>query len=117
MHADEDIVERRGVETVFRGSVGHDAIHLAELVEVTHIGAAAIGAQRAEHDSGRNAGTVALRCIDLDLIFREAFRVGGHRQHDFRPFVEFRKEFVGIGIEIRHGAVLHVLQHQVHAVV
>ena len=33
----EDVVQRRRVESVFRRSTRHDAIHLTKLIEVTYV--------------------------------------------------------------------------------
>ena len=116
-HANEDIVQRRGIETILRCGVGHDAIHLTELVEVTHIRAATISTERSEHGCRRYTCAVALRCIHADLILRESLGVGRHRHHDFLPLVQLGQELGGIGVELRHLAVLHILQHEVHTTV
>ena len=113
----EDVVQRRRVESVFRRSTRHDAIHLTKLIEVAHVGTTTVGTQCPQHGSRRHTCTVALGGIHFYLVLWKTLRVGRHCHTDFRTLTQFGEEVVCQLRKFRQVAVLQVLQHQVDTVV
>ena len=113
---DEDIIQRRRIQTIFRRSARHDTIDLAILVEVTDIRTTAICAKGVQNHIRRDASSVTLRSIDIDLVFREGLAVERHRHLHLGVFLKLSKEVIHNIVELRHVTSLQVLHLQIDCV-
>ena len=116
-HTDEDVVERRGIETVLWRGVGQDAIHLTKLVVVAHVGLTTVTAHRGEHVLHGDAGARALRGIHVNLVLRELLGIGRLGIAHLRTLCQLFQECLHLVVKLGHVAVGLVFYHQLHHVV
>ena len=107
-----DVVERLGVETVFRIGLHRHIVHFREPVDVRNILAAVVACQRREDRGRRYAGTLGLRRVDVHHVLREVDVEGRVCAGDLRTLVQ-RADELQVNI-VEFGQVAAGLVLQVH---
>ena len=115
-YLDEDIIQRRRIQTIFRRSARHDTIDLAILVEVTDIRTTAVCTERVQNHIRGDTGSVTLRSIDIDLVFREGLAVERHCHLHLGVFLKLSEEVIHNIVELRHVTSLQVLHLEIDCV-
>ena len=110
LHPHIDVVERFGVESVFRIGLDHYAVNFREAVDVRNVLSAVIARKSRKDVRRRDARTFGLRCIDVHHILREIDVEGRIGHLDFRPLVE-RVDVLQVDVvEVRDVTACTVLQ-------
>ena len=86
------------------------------MVEVTDIGTTTICTEGVQDHVRRDACAVALRSVDIDLVFGERLAVERHCHLHFGVFLELGKEVIHHLVELRHIASLQVFHLEVDCV-
>ena len=116
-YAHEDIIERIGVQTIFRSRACHHTIDFSILVEIADIGATAESTERVKHHIRRDTCAVALRGIHIHLVFGERLAVERLRNLHFLVFQQLGEEGIDHLVELAHIAALQILHLQVDTVI
>ena len=108
--ADEDVVERLGVKTVFRVGLDRHVVHFRETVDIRNVLPAVVTRKRREDRARRYAGPLGLRRVDAYDILREVDVEGRVGTFDLRALVQRTDELQVDVVEVRQAAVRLVLQ-------
>ena len=106
----EDVIERLGVETVFRVGLNRHIVHLREAVDVRNVLAAVVTRKRRENRVGRYAGAFGLRRVDAYDVLREVDVEGRVGHCDLRTLVQRSDEPQVDVVEVGQAAVRLILQ-------
>ena len=106
----EDVVERFGVETVFRVGLDRHVVHLREPVDVRDVLPAVVTRKRRKDRVGRDAGPFGLCRVDAHDVLREVDVEGRVGAFDLRALVQRPDELQVDVVEVRQAAVRLVLQ-------